>query len=155
MRTDWSIFQELVGSDPFNASTGRLKAALDLVRDVPLSSGIRADHNTGEWLEKDMNEMRAAISDVAYELGERALEEQDYELLIQAGVIGIQVSPRSEAHRRHKLIGYAKQFDEKSFKRTVEEIYEQISALEEDGPDPETANVIAQYSQVLQRAKAS
>lgn len=155
VRTDWSIFQELVGSDPFNASTGRLKAALDLVRDVPLSSGIRADHNTGEWLEKDMNEMRAAISDVAYELGERALEEQDYELLIQAGVIGIQVSPRSEAHRRHKLIGYAKQFDEKSFKRTVEEIYEQISALEEDGPDPETANVIAQYSQVLQRAKAS
>lgn len=157
VRTDWSVFQELVGTDPIDASTARLEAALELVTGQPFQ-GVRASAGAGRsswaWSEPDQQNMIAAISDVAYELAERAAETSDGELMLKAATRGAMASPASEAHIRHKLTAYAHLGDQDAFESTVTALYSQCEALEEEGPEPETAQLIDALKERFDKRKA-
>lgn len=77
--SDWSIFQALTGTDLKDQPTACLLAAFSLVRGVPLDG--KASHYT--WAERDREEMRDRIIDVAHELLARAQEAQDHRLILQ------------------------------------------------------------------------
>ena len=77
--SDWSIFQALTGTDLKDQPTACLLAAFSLVRGVPLDG--KASHYA--WAERDREEMRDRIIDVAHELLARAQEAQDHRLILQ------------------------------------------------------------------------
>ncbi|GAA4660122.1 LysM peptidoglycan-binding domain-containing protein [Arthrobacter cryoconiti] len=154
VRTDWDIFQELVGEDAATASLARLEAALELVTGQPFQ-GVKAARGAWGWSEIDQQEMIAAISDVAYEVAERARETNDPALMLKASLRGSMVNPASEIHKRHKLLAFALNDDKEGFERTVQQIFDQCEAMEEDGPEQETLDLIRQLEGRLEKLKAS
>lgn len=154
VRTDWDIFQELVGEDAAIASLARLEAALELVTGQPFQ-GVKATRGAWGWSEIDQQEMIAAISDVAYEVAERAKETNDPALMLKASLRGSMVNPASEIHKRHKLLAFALSDDKDGFDRTVQQIFDQCEAMEEDGPEQETLDLIRQLEGRLEKLKAS
>lgn len=154
IRTDWDIFQELVGDDVANASQARLEAALELVTGQPFQ-GVKATKRAWGWSEIDQQEMIAAISDVAYEVAERARETNNPALMLKAALRGALVNPASEIHKRHKLLAFALSDDKDGFDRTVQQIFDQCEAMEEDGPEQETLDLIRQLEGRLEKLKAS
>lgn len=154
VRTDWDVFQELVGPDPVYASDARLEAALELVTGQPFQ-GIRSGRGAWGWAELDQQEMIAAISDVAYEVAERAKESGDGALMLKAALRGTMVNPASEIHKRHKLLAYTMSEDHEGFNRTVQQIFDQCEAMEEDAPEQETLDLIKQLELRFGKLKAS
>ena len=154
VRTDWDVFQELVGPDPLEASDARLEAALELVTGQPFQ-GIRSGRGAWGWAELDQQEMIAAISDVAYEVAERAKETGNPALMLKAALRGTMVNPSSEIHKRHKLLAYAMSEDQEGFNRTVQQIFDQCEAMEEEAPEQETLDLINHLELRFEKLKAS
>ncbi|XAS69910.1 LysM peptidoglycan-binding domain-containing protein (plasmid) [Micrococcaceae bacterium Sec5.7] len=154
VRTDWDVFQELVGPDPLDASDARLEAALELVTGQPFQ-GIRSGRGAWGWAELDQQKMIAAISDVAYEVAERAKETGNPALMLKAALRGTMVNPSSEIHKRHKLLAYAMSEDQEGFNRTVQQIFDQCEAMEEEAPEQETLDLINQLEVRFEKLKAS
>ena len=152
--TDWHVFQELVGDDVAAASSGRLEAALELVTGQPFS-GVRSSRGSWAWSEADQQHMVAAIADVAYEVAERAKEDANAPLLLKAAIQGGRVNPASEIHKRHKLEAFAMHQDREGFEATVTQILDQCEALEEEGPEQETLDLIDRLRHRFERVSST
>ncbi|MEA5457304.1 LysM peptidoglycan-binding domain-containing protein [Sinomonas sp. JGH33] len=152
--TDWSVFCELVGNDAVAASDEALEAALELVTGQPFQGVRTGTRGAWSWSEPLQQEMIAAISDVAYELGARALEDGDAELLLKASTRGVMASPSTEVHRRHKLEAHAMLGDKEGFERTIEALREQCDAMD-DLPEVETDELIARLRGHFDKKRAA
>jgi DNA-binding SARP family transcriptional activator len=101
IRTDWSIFCELAGTDLSATSMDHLAAALRLVRGQPIS-GVK-DKNVA-WAEIIREDMRAKICDVAHELAVRALRNGNPALARWAGTVSRTVDPVNEQAWRDSMM---------------------------------------------------
>lgn len=91
---DWALFQTLIGSSIGEASTERLKAALELVHGEPLSG---VDATRYEWAQPVKTEIIAAVADVAHEVARRATIAGDPRTAAWAATKGLAAEPVNEA----------------------------------------------------------
>lgn len=101
VRSDWDLFEELVGTNPSHASTTRLVAALRLVRGAPFE-GTKAK-NYG-WNESARGAMIDRICDSAHVLMKRGLESRDNALASLAARVGRTVDPANEQMWRNEML---------------------------------------------------
>jgi len=99
--TDWQQWCNLLPNGASGAPTERLEQALHLVRGRPFQ-GVKP--RTYAWGETVMQEMIAAIVDVAHELGRRRLLEGRWREATQAAVTGLSVEPGMERLWRIRIL---------------------------------------------------
>jgi hypothetical protein len=100
VRTDWSLWLELVGDDVTTTPLPRLVDALGLVRGRPLE-GVTERHYT--WAEPLRQDMVAAVVDVAHEVVRRALQVPDVAVARRAATVGRLVDQTNELLWRDAL----------------------------------------------------
>nr|WP_244960829.1 LysM peptidoglycan-binding domain-containing protein [Pseudoclavibacter chungangensis] len=131
--TDWHVFRALVGEDVRNASTSRLRAALELVDGQPIG-GVK-DRYYG-WAEVTRSEMLAAIGDACHELSERLLERGDPHAARVPAALGREVDPVNETCWRDALLAELGAGDRDGFERIVAQLTRRLDEFE-DGYEPE------------------
>jgi DNA-binding SARP family transcriptional activator len=119
IRTDWHLFTELLPDGPASASTAKLVATLDLVRDQPFK-GVNPRRYI--WAERIQQEMIAAIGDVADELARRALRADDHRLALKAVMAGLAAEPGSEQLWRHRLRAHHAAGDRVALERAADQL---------------------------------
>jgi len=99
--TDWDQWSELLPNGASGAPTERLDQALHLVRGRPFQD---VKPRTYAWAETLMQEMIAAIVDVAHELGNRRLIAGRWRDATQSAVKGLSVEPGMERLWRIRIL---------------------------------------------------
>ena len=142
VRTDWDVWEELVGDDVASTSTENLVAALKLVQGQPFS-GVKEKYYG--WAERIRQEMIAAIGDAAHELATRSLRGGDIANARLAAAIGRQVDPVNETLWRDALRAEHQAGDPRGVDRIVTQLETYLESFE-DGyePEPETQELIEQ-----------
>ncbi len=97
--SDWSRFERLVSdarSQPPQQAMAHLRRALELVRGEPFSGALSSQFF--EWVASEHLDLTlsAKIVDVAQDLGELALEADDYETVVWAVEKGLLLEPTRE-----------------------------------------------------------
>jgi DNA-binding SARP family transcriptional activator len=97
--SDWARFEKLVGrarSQPPHQAMAVLRRALELVRGEPFSGALSSQFF--EWVASEHLDLTfsAKIVDVAQDLGELALEAEDYETVLWAVEKGLLLEPTRE-----------------------------------------------------------
>ncbi len=97
--SDWSRFEKLVSEAhalPAGAARAGLRQALELVRGEPFSGALSSQFF--EWVASEHLDLTisAKIVDVAQDLGELALEVEDYETVVWAVDKGLMLEPTRE-----------------------------------------------------------
>jgi hypothetical protein len=150
VRTDWSLWLELVGDDVTTAPLHRLMEALDLVRGRPFDS-VRERHYT--WAEPLRQDMVAGVVDVAHEVVRRALLVPDFATARRASVVGRIVDPVNELVWRDALRVEYVAGNRESQGRLVAQLYAMADDLETD-LEPETERLIAELERSTLRKAA-
>ncbi len=148
--TDWDAFCELVGDDPTATPLVRLRAALDLVRG-PVFAGVPARKYV--WAESLLQELTAAIVNVAHDVAVRALQERDLELARYAARVGRLVDPADERTWRDAIRTEWSAGRPEAMNRLAEQLREYLAALALD-PDVETAELLDEINEALARSAA-
>lgn len=140
VRTDWDLFQDLIGEDLATTSNTRLNAALRLVRGQPFS-GIKSQLMA--WAEVDRQEMIMAVTDAAHEMANRSLRRGDAANAKLASEIGIKVDPTNEAMWRNGMKAAHINGDLAGVQAVVDRLRAFLDGFD-DGyePDPETQELI-------------
>lgn len=140
IRSDWSDFQDLVGTDLTASGSDDLLAALRLVRGQPLT-GIK--QRFWAWCHLDMEEMIARISDVADELFGRAFAARDHARAQFAATVGNVVDPVNETAWRNLMLSALAKGDTDRFERIVADLERYLDSFDEGyEPEPETQSLI-------------
>ncbi|WP_054685130.1 hypothetical protein [Microbacterium sp. No. 7] len=140
IRSDWSDFQDLVGTDLTVAGSDDLLAALRLVRGQPFT-GIK--QRFWAWCHLDMEEMIARISDVADELFGRAYAARDHARAQFAATVGNVVDPVNEIAWRNLMLSALAKGDVDRFERIVADLERYLDSFDEGyEPEPETQALI-------------
>lgn len=100
IRTDWSVFTDLVGPDVHAADSILLEQALELVRGRPLESEPAADYG---FAEQAAAEMVAQIAEAAGELAARHLRNTSWTSADHYAQFGIGLDPSNEALWRIRI----------------------------------------------------
>ncbi len=101
VRTDWALWQELVGDAVVTAATEDLDAALALVRGRPFE-GVHPRRYA--WADTLRQQMTAHIVDAAYELARRRLLSGRWQAAEAATVVGLMVEPAWEPLWRLRIM---------------------------------------------------
>jgi nucleoid-associated protein YgaU len=88
--TTWGLFHNLVGDDPFTASTDNLERAMNLVRGRPYEGGKAAWYG---WSEHSARRMYDLIADTACALADRRYSAGQWRAAIDAAVVGWSIEP--------------------------------------------------------------
>jgi nucleoid-associated protein YgaU len=88
--TTWELFHNLVGDDPFSASTDKLERALSLVRGRPYEGGKPAWYG---WSERTARRMYDLIADAACALADRRFKDGQWRAAVDAAVLGWSIEP--------------------------------------------------------------
>jgi len=136
VRSDWDVFQELVGGRPEHASTERLTAALRLVRGAPFQDG--SEKNTA-WAATDRHEITAVVCSAAHVLMQRALQQHDTELADLAARAGRLIDPVNEQMFRDQMLAEDLAGRSSGVAKVYQELCEQLAQIDEEyEPEPET-----------------
>lgn len=100
VRSDWQEWQDLLPGELAAATTDQLRAALELVRGMPLSGRGSRKY---AWADTHTQEMVSAIVDVSHELAQRHLAAGDLHGAGAAAQRGLDVEPGSEMLWRDRL----------------------------------------------------
>jgi LysM repeat protein len=151
VRTDWSLWLELVGNDVTETPLPRLLEALALVRGRPFE-GVTERHYA--WADPLRQEMVAGIVDLVHEVVRRELLIPDTAAARKAVSVGRLVDPTNELLWRDALrIEYVGGTHE-SRKRLVEQLYAFADDLETD-LEPETEQLITDLERIGARRAAA
>ncbi|HYY10736.1 MAG TPA: bacterial transcriptional activator domain-containing protein, partial [Kineosporiaceae bacterium] len=129
VRTDWSVFLELVGDDVAATPTPRLVEALALVRGRPFD-GVSDRHYS--WSEPLRQEMTAAVVDVAHEVADRALAAGDAATARRASRVGRTVDPLHELLWRDGLRAEYVAGNREAQRRLAEQLHSLAGDLDVD-----------------------
>lgn len=142
VRTDWHIWQELIGPNVSLTSTENLIAALRMVHGQPFA-GVKEKYYG--WAEVLRQEMIAAIGDAAHELVSRSLMSGRTAEARLAAAIGRQIDPVNERLWRDALHAEHQAGDVAGFERVVTQLEQHLDSFE-DGyeAEPETQELITQ-----------
>jgi nucleoid-associated protein YgaU len=88
--TTWDLFHNLVGDDPFTASTDNLERAMRLVRGRPYEGGKAAWYG---WSEHSARRMYDLIADTACALADRRYSAGQWRAAVDAAVVGWSIEP--------------------------------------------------------------
>lgn len=132
VRSDWSIWRELVGDDPTKADTADLIQAMHLVKGRPFS-GVSTRYY--KWVSEGgyQNDMLYAIVDAAHELATRSLRAGDARTARLAARVGCLVMPENEISWRNAMKAEHLAGSMDGFERIVQ-LHE---ATLDDGDEPE------------------
>jgi nucleoid-associated protein YgaU len=150
IRTDWSLWQELVGHDVTNTPLPRLLEALALVRGRPFEAVVERHYT---WAEPLRQEMIAGVVDVAHEVVRRALLVQDTASARRAATVARVIDPTNELVWRDALRVEYVAGNRESHRRLVEQLYAMADDLETD-LEPETEQLISEIERSALRKAA-
>jgi LysM domain len=151
VRTDWSVWSELVGDDITKTPLPRLTEALDLVRGRPFER-VAERHYT--WAEPLRQDMVAGVVDVAHEVVRRALLIPDAATGRRAATLARLVDPTNELVWRDALRVEYVAGNRESRRRLVELVYAMADELETD-LEPATEELIDELERSSQSRAAS
>jgi hypothetical protein len=140
VRTDWSLWLELVGDDVTTTPLPRLLDALDLIRGRPFE-GVPDRHYT--WAEPLRQDMIAGVVDLAHEVVRRALLVPDLAAARRAVAVARDVDSANELIWRDALRVEYVAGNRESQRRLVQQLYAMAEELETD-LEPETEQLIAE-----------
>lgn len=142
VRTDWDVWNELIGEDLSQTTTENLIAALRLVQGQPFS-GVRDKYY--RWAEVLRTEIIQAIGDAAHELVTRSLRTGRIADARLAATVGRQIDPVNETLWRDAMRAESLAGDKDAFERIVSQHEDELDSFE-DGyePEPETVVLIDQ-----------
>ena len=148
--TDWAQFLELVGDNAATAPLADLKAALSLVRGRPFADAKATKY---VWAEADMQEMLAAIVDVAHEVARRALQTGDTATARQAAAVGRLVDAADERVWRDGIRAEWAAGRADDATRLVSQLQDLLADLETEA-EPETEELFAEVHKLTTRRAA-
>lgn len=148
--TDWQQFLALVGDNAATAPLADLKAALTLVRGRPFAD-VRSTRYV--WAEADMQEMLAAIVDVAHEVARRALQTGDTATARQAAAVGRLVDAADERVWRDGIRAEWAAGRAEDATRLVDQLQNLLADLETEA-EPETEELFAEVHKLTTRRAA-
>jgi nucleoid-associated protein YgaU len=148
--TDWAQFLKLVGDNAATAPLADLKAALSLVRGRPFADAKATKY---VWAEADMQEMLAAIVDVAHEVARRALQTGDTATARQAAAVGRLVDAADERVWRDGIRAEWAAGRADDATRLVIQLQDLLADLETEA-EPETEELFAEVHKLTTRRAA-
>jgi hypothetical protein len=101
VRTDWSLWRDLVGESPATAGTRQLERALSLVRGRPFDGVHPHRYSWADTLRQDMTRQ---IVDAAHELARRGLLAGRWHAADAATAVGLMIEPAWEPLWRLRIM---------------------------------------------------
>jgi nucleoid-associated protein YgaU/DNA-binding SARP family transcriptional activator len=148
--TDWEQFLALVSDNAATAPLADLKAALSLVRGRPFADARSTRY---VWAEPDMQEMLAAIVDVAHEVARRALQTGDTATARQAAATGRLVDAADERVWRDGIRAEWVAGRTEDATRLVDQLQNLLADLDTEA-EPETEELFAEVQKLTDRRAA-
>lgn len=142
LRTDWDRWQQLVPTDPADASTEALTEAIGLIRGYPFSG---ASSRRYTWAIPEKEQIAVRVVAAARELARRLLLSGRYPEAMAAAEAGIRVMPQDQELWRIRLKAASKAGDRGLVQALVDRFVHMAEGLGGD-VEPDTERLLAELS---------